>query len=63
MLVFLLNKVVDVQACNFIKNRETATQGFSCEYCAIFKNNFFEEHLSTVASNYDNLAVFFEKIC
>ena len=25
--------------------------------------NFFEEHLSTAAANYDNLAMFFEKIC
>ena len=26
------------------------TQLFSCEYCEIFKNNFFEEHLRTAAS-------------
>ena len=25
--------------------REAATQVFSCEYCKIFKNNFFIEHL------------------
>ena len=33
---------------NFIKN--TSTQMFSCEYCEIFKNNYFEKHLRTAAS-------------
>ena len=33
------NKVAD-QACNFIKI-ETLAQVFSCEFCEIFKNNFF----------------------
>ena len=28
----------------------TQTQVFSCEYCEIFKNTYFEEHLRTVAS-------------
>ena len=32
-----------LQACNFIKN--TPTQVFSSEYCEIFKNTYFEEHL------------------
>ena len=32
------------QACNFIK-KETPTQMFSCEFCEIFKNTFFIEHL------------------
>ena len=27
-------------ACNFIK-KETLEQGFSCEFCEIFKNTFF----------------------
>ena len=36
---------------------------FSYEYCAIFKSTYFEEHLSTAAFNYDNLAMFFKKIC
>ena len=35
---------------------------FSFEYWAIFKNTFFEEQLSTAASIYGNLAMFFEKI-
>ena len=38
-------------------------QVFSCEYCAILKNIYFEEHLCTAAFNYDNWAMFFEKIC
>ena len=37
------NKVARLQACNFIK--EAQTQVFSCEYCEIFKNTFFIEHL------------------
>ena len=28
----------------------TLTQTFSCEYCKIFKNNYFEEYLGTTAS-------------
>ena len=36
---------------------------FSCEYCAIFKNTFLEEHVSTVAFNYANMGTLFEKIC
>ena len=31
------------QACNFIK--EDLAQAFSCEFCEIFKNTFFTEHL------------------
>ena len=33
-----------IQACNFIMKRLVA-QVFSCEYCEIFKNTFFTEHL------------------
>ena len=36
---------------------------FSCEYCAILKKTYFEEHLWTGASSYGNFAMFFEKIC
>ena len=32
------------EACNFIK-KETLAQVFSCEFCKIFKNTFFTEHL------------------
>ena len=30
--------------------KETPTQVFSCEYCKIFKNIYFEEHLPRAAS-------------
>ena len=30
--------------------KETPTKVFSCEYCNIFKNTYFEENLSTIAS-------------
>ena len=36
-------KVAELHACNFIK--VTSTQLFSCEYCKIFKNSFFIEHV------------------
>ena len=32
--------LIKLQACNFIK-KETLTQVFSCEFCEIFKSNFF----------------------
>ena len=44
-----LNKVASLQACNFIK-KETLAQMLSCEFCVIFKNTFFTEHLWTTAS-------------
>ena len=33
-------------ACNFFL-KKTPTQMVSCEYCKIFKNTYFEEHLRT----------------
>ena len=45
---FFFNKVAG-QANNFIK-KETLAKVFSCEFCEILKNNFFEEHLWTAAS-------------
>ena len=36
-------------ACNFIK-KETLAQAFPSEFCEIFKNNFFTEHLRTATS-------------
>ena len=41
VLESFFNKVTDLQ---------TPTQVFSCEYCEIFKNTYFEEHLQTTAS-------------
>ena len=37
------------QACSFIK-KDTLAQLFSCEFCKIFKNSFFTEHLPETAS-------------
>ena len=34
----------------WIYSKENQTQVFSCEYCKIFKNTYFEEHLRTAAS-------------
>ena len=31
--------------------KEAPTQVFSCEYCKIFKNYYFEEHLGVVRIN------------
>ena len=38
----LFNKVADLKASNFIKKK---LQVFFSEYCEIFKNSFFIEHL------------------
>ena len=35
---------LQVEAYNFIK-KEALAQVFSCEYCEVFKNRFFMEHL------------------
>ena len=48
MLKYLFNKVV---------GHQTPTKVFFCEYCEIFKNSFFKEHLwslllSNVAKNF-----------
>ena len=50
--VSFFNKAADLrsstllkkQACNFIK-KETHAKVNSCEFCGIFKNTFFTEHL------------------
>ena len=39
-----------VSACSFIK-KETLAQVFSYEFCEIFKNTFFVEHLRATASD------------
>ena len=38
--------VTDLQ----LYQKETSTQLFSCEYCEVFKNTYFEEHLRTADS-------------
>ena len=45
------NKVAGLQVRNFIK--QTLTQVFSCEYCEILKNTYFEEHLRMAVSDYN----------
>ena len=39
-----------LQACNFTR-KETPTQVFSCEFCEIFRNIFFMEHLRWLLLN------------
>ena len=49
VMEYLFTKVPGLKACDLIKNK-TPTQVFFCEYCEIFKNIHFEEHLRTAAS-------------
>ena len=44
-----LNEVAALKACNFTKR--IPTQVFSCEYCKIFKNIYFEKYLRTATSS------------
>ena len=53
MLESLLIKLQAVRPANLLK-RDSNTV-FSCEYCEIFKNTYFEEHLRTSASVIPNL--------
>ena len=46
MLKSLFNKVAGFHVCEKV----ALTQMFSCEYCKIFKSNYFEEHPRTSAS-------------
>ena len=57
-----LNVDIVPPAYDFIKN-ETRVQVFSYEFCKIFKNTFFVEHLRRVASNDMIIVRFFCKIC
>ena len=41
--------------------KETLTQMFSCEFCKIFKNTFFTEHLRNTASVSRTLDINFPK--
>ena len=43
---FLNNRPPDLQLCL----KETPAQLFSCEYCEMFKNTYFEQYLLTSAS-------------
>ena len=46
----LFNKVAGWEACNFFE-KETPTHVSSCEYCKVFKNSFFTEHLQCLLLN------------
>ena len=52
--LFFFKKVAGLRA-SLIK-REALTQVFSCEFCKIFKNTFFTEHLWATASDISTLA-------
>ena len=43
------NEVSGLQPWNFIKKRLRNKQAFSSEYCKIFKNTYFKEHLRTTS--------------
>ena len=49
----LLQKLRARGRCNFIK-KETLAQVFSGEFCQVFKNTYFKEHLRTAASDFAN---------
>ena len=51
-LLFLI-KLQD-SACNSVKERDPGL-GVFCEFCEIFKNNFFSEHLHSTGSEYAEL--------
>ena len=61
-LSIFFNKNAGPHACNVIKRRLTPVQVFSWQYCKIFKNSYFEEHLWTSASKsfsfYVSLSIF-----
>ena len=49
--------MLEPEGLQFYK-KETPTQPLCCEYCKIFKSNYFEEHLGMCASvvNYSVVA-------
>ena len=46
----LFNKVAGLIPATLLINNETLAQVFSCEFCEMFKNTFFTEHLWVTAS-------------
>ena len=52
--VFICLEALIREACNVIK-KETLAQVFSSEFCEIFKNFFFTEHLGAALSALNNL--------
>ena len=51
-----LNKNVDLQSWKFIKKR-LQRRFFSCEYCKIFKNTWFGQHLWTASNITRNMEI------
>ena len=51
MLESLISKVAGRQARNLVK-KEALAQVLSCEFCEIFKNTYFTEHLRVTATEY-----------
>ena len=45
---------LEASACNFIK-KDSLAQVFSCEFCEIFLDTFFTEHLWAIASMYGKI--------
>ena len=51
VLESLFNKAADLRTATLLKtDSNTGVSVFSCKYCEIFKNTYFEEHLRTAAS-------------
>ena len=50
------NEVVDLRPAALLKKKDLA-QVFSCEFCEIFNNTFFTEHLRVTASD----SMFYQK--
>ena len=46
----LFNKVAGLRPATLLINDETLVQVFSCEFCEMFKNTIFTEHLWATAS-------------
>ena len=42
--------------------KKTLTQGFSCEFCEIFKNTFFKEHFWTLLPHMENLLLLWNPV-
>ena len=49
--IFSIFQIQQLEVFNFIKI-EALAQVFSCEFCKIFNNTFFTEHLRTTASDF-----------
>ena len=52
-------ELIESRTYNFIK-KETMAQVFSCEFCKIYKNTFFTEHLWATASGLNLTKIFKE---